>query len=155
MQSEIIRYCGISKFQNVNVQLISSSIAFVTGAPATITDSNSEFVEAGFQSGNDMFIRYSPNNSKVVNITTVAAGTLTLTTGETLVSEDAGEQIYLTQIKFPADLHLKCSRWLQSYISKEGISSSIVKSESLPGGYSVTFKDDSEMMKMFNGYRSF
>ena len=149
IQDEVIRYTG-NWFLNRNVQLVASTIAFVSGSPDTITDSSEQFVECYFQDGNDIKIRYSPNNSKILTIATVAAGTLTLNTNAEIVSEDTGEEIIITQVKFPDSMHLLVNQWVKKYITPQGKSSSIVKSESLPGGYSVTFKDDREMYTMFD-----
>jgi len=65
------------------------TMAFVTGTPATITDSGSGFVTAGFKDGMTMIIEGSTSNDKQVLIDTVVAGTITLAAGETLASEDA------------------------------------------------------------------
>ena len=73
--------------------LADTSIAFVTGAPSTITDSNSGFVTAGFTAGQKISIGGSDDNTGTWTIATVVAGTITLVTGEVLVAEIAGGRI--------------------------------------------------------------
>lgn len=73
--------------------LTDTSIAFVTGSPSTITDSNNGFVTAGFQVGQKISITGSDDNTGTWTIANVAAGTLTLDSGEVLVSESAGPRI--------------------------------------------------------------
>ncbi len=73
--------------------LIDTSIAFVTGSPSTITDSNNGFVDAGFTVGQKISITGSEDNTGTWTIANVAAGTLTLEAGEVLVDELAGKRI--------------------------------------------------------------
>lgn len=65
------------------------TMAFVSGTPATITDSDSGFVTAGFLAGQTLIVEGSTSNDGQYVIATVAAGTITLATGETLTSEAA------------------------------------------------------------------
>jgi hypothetical protein len=76
----------------------ASTIAFVSGSPATITDSASGFVTAGFLPG--QFV-YAYDNTALAavgtyQIASVAAGTLTLISGQTLTAQAAGHSITLT-----------------------------------------------------------
>lgn len=85
--------------QSVNTTLLvehiltDTSIAFVTGSPSTITDSNSGFVTAGFTVGQKISITGSDDNSGTWTIANVTAGTITLENNEVLVSESAGPRI--------------------------------------------------------------
>lgn len=76
-----------------------SSIAFVAGTPgtvaATITDSSSNFVNAGFIAGDTLYVTGSSANSRNFTVASVTAGTITLVTGDTLTSEAAGPAITL------------------------------------------------------------
>ncbi|MDH4319951.1 MAG: hypothetical protein OEV73_00480 [Desulfobulbaceae bacterium] len=65
------------------------TMAFVTGTPATITDSGSGFVTSGFKAGQTLIVEGSTSNDGQYLIANVAAGTITLATGETLASEPA------------------------------------------------------------------
>ena len=75
-----------------------TTIAFVSGSPATITDSGSGFVTAGFASA-QWLLAYDNTASTTIGtfeIAQVAAGTITLKTGQTLASQSAGHSITLT-----------------------------------------------------------
>lgn len=73
----------------------ANTIAFVTGTPATITDTGSGFETAGLKDGQSLIIEGSPGNSKQVLINTVVPGTITLATGHALTTEAAGASITL------------------------------------------------------------
>lgn len=73
----------------------ATTIAFNNASPATITDSANGFVTAGFTVGQKISVTGSQDNSGVWTIANVAAGTITLATGEVLVSEGAGPKITL------------------------------------------------------------
>lgn len=73
----------------------SLSIAFVASTSpgtiaATITDANSNFLNAGFMAGDTLSVIGSVNNSGKFTIAAVTAGTLTLVMSNTLVTELAG-----------------------------------------------------------------
>lgn len=74
-----------------------NTIAFVAGTPgtipATITDSNANFLNAGFAAGDSLFITGSASNSQNFTIASVTAGVITLIMSNTLVSESAGPAI--------------------------------------------------------------
>lgn len=73
----------------------ASTIAFVDSNPDTITDSAAGFVTAGFTAGMKLQILGSTSNdsSDVVEIASVAAGTLTLTSAASLTTEGAGASV--------------------------------------------------------------
>lgn len=73
----------------------ASTIAFVSGTPATITDSATGFVTAGFNAGT-YITTASTNNPGPLRVATVAASVLTLARSETLTSEAAGASILIT-----------------------------------------------------------
>lgn len=152
VQKLIVKYCRNS-FLNPNFQYQANTIAFVAvdgETAAKITDSQSQFVEADFVAG-DYKIRWSKYNDKIVNVETVAAGTLTLASGETLVTEAAENSPMLTKVEFPEEIQLPTAHLINHYMNKQGRG---VKSESLPGGYSVTYKDENEMMfELFGQWR--
>jgi len=85
--------------QKVNTTILNehiytnTTIAFVTGSPSTITDSANGFVTAGFAVGQKISITGSDDNTGTWTIANVAAGTLTLESGEVLVSESSGPRI--------------------------------------------------------------
>lgn len=75
----------------------ASTIAFVDSNPDTITDTANGFVTAGFTAGMKLQVYNSTSNDGVdtLEIATVAAGTLTLVSGDTVTAESAGASISL------------------------------------------------------------
>lgn len=76
----------------------AATIAFVDSNPDTITDSGSGFVAAGFKAGDTIRVSGSGSNDGVYTINTVAAGTLTLIAGDSLVAEVAGASVTITSL---------------------------------------------------------
>jgi hypothetical protein len=151
VQKNVIRYCRNS-FLNTNFQYEASTVAFVAVSGEThakITDSESQFVEYDFIAG-DYKIRWSKYNDKIVTVSTVEAGTLTLAEGEILVTEAAENSVMITKVEFPEDIKIPVAQYINYLITKSG---KLVKSESLPGGYSVTYKDEKEVLSQFNLWR--
>jgi hypothetical protein len=74
-----------------------SSIAFVPGdgvsVPATITDSNNNFLNAGFAAGDILNVSGSAANSSNFTIASVTAGVISLIISDVLVAEAAGPSI--------------------------------------------------------------
>ena len=81
----------------------AATIAFVNSNPDTITDSANGFVTAGFAKGQTITVSGSASNNGTYLVTTVAAGTLTLASKETLVVEGAGASV---TIKAPVAITL-------------------------------------------------
>lgn len=75
--------------------LTDTSFAFVSGSPATITDVNNNFLNAGFTVGDSLYVIGSSNNSRIFTISSVTAGIITLATSDIIVSEVAGPSITL------------------------------------------------------------
>lgn len=149
VQKRIVEYCNNS-FLVLASQVRGTTVAFIAGTPATITDSDSGFVDAAFASGCDIKVRGSWFNDGTYNVATVAAGVLTLASGEVLTTETAGETITVTRIKWPSDLKLDAAQLINYYLTTRG---KLEKDETLPGGYSVTYKSDDEIWQLFNKYR--
>ena len=74
----------------------------------------------------------------------------TLATGEVLVSEDAGGLVTIMKVSWPPDIALPFSLLVKYYIEKSG---KLAESESLPGGYSVKYKNEADLLSLFNQYR--
>lgn len=76
-----------------------TTIAFVAGTPgtikATITDTDANFLNAGFAAGDTLTVTGSTNNSRNFTIASVTAGTITLIMSDVLVSEAAGISVVL------------------------------------------------------------
>lgn len=147
VQDNIIRYTR-NDFLNKNVQ-IDGQFAFVKGDPDTITHSDSEFVENDFIAG-DYRVRFSKNNNGIITVASVTADTLTLSTSNTIVNESADNEIIITQIKWPVGIELPVAHLIGASLTPKGTN---VKSESLPGGYSVTYLSNSELYDQFKVFK--
>jgi hypothetical protein len=96
--------------------ITSGNMAFVDGGAGedTITDSGNGFVTAGFSPGDLIYIRGATtagNNLSGVELTAVAAGTLTMATGTVAAAED-----------FPATAHIvACKGGSLKDVFKDGI----------------------------------
>lgn len=148
VQNRIVRYCNNS-FVDPSRQIISNKVAFVAGSPATITDGSDGFVTAGLAAG-DVVVTGSRSNDGIYAVQTVQAGTLTLETGLTLLDESAGWDIGITRVAWPSEIKLPASVLLGYYLAKQG---KLVTNESLPGGYSATFKSEMDVLGLFNDFR--
>lgn len=77
----------------------TGTISFVADTPgsvaATITDSNANFLNAGFATGDTLSVTGSVSNSRNFLVASVTAGVITLAMNETLVSEAAGPAVTL------------------------------------------------------------
>lgn len=102
VQGDLCAYLN-NYFEDKLIYLLSSGIAFVSGDPDTITDENSEFVEAGFAAGMDVAIEGAYANTGIWEIDEVAAGTLTLTSSNELVSITADDLglVRISKINWP------------------------------------------------------
>lgn len=150
VQKNVVRYCRNS-FLNPQIRLLSSAIAFtvegVEPLSYKIADEHLRFLDYHFIPG-DYKISGSLLNDGIYTITDVEASALTV--AEVLRVESAGEYIQIVKVEFPEDLKIPVSQYIRWLLTIQG---KIVKSESLPGGYSVTFKDEQEVMKPFNQFR--
>lgn len=74
-----------------------TTIAFVAGTAgtvaATITDSGSNFLNAGFASGDTLYVTGSASNNRIFTVDSVLAGTITLIMSDVLVNEVAGATV--------------------------------------------------------------
>ena len=81
-----------------DARIAASTLAFVEGgATDTITDSASNFANAGFAAGMKIVVSGSEDNNGTYTLASVVAGTLTLTaTTDDLTAESAGEDVIIT-----------------------------------------------------------
>lgn len=151
VQKTIVSYCRNS-FINPNVQMRSSGIAFVISTDATpvysITDSDSSFLDNYLIPGDYKFSG-SVYNDGIYAISGVAAGTL-ISSDSLVANEDLGETITITKVEFPQEIQIETATYLKYLMTLQG---KLVNSESLPGGYSVQFKSEREVLSIFNKYR--
>lgn len=101
---------GAIYYRKARIQ--GTTLAFVDSNPDTITDSGNGFVTAGFAADDLIVVTGSTNNDGTYTIDTggVAAGTLTLIAGDTLVVEGASANIII-QEALPGTQVLGFSNW--------------------------------------------
>lgn len=125
-------------FTDPRVCLQTDGISFVSGSPATITDSGEGFVDAFFADGMIIRIDGSFFNDGFYRLNTVEAGTLTLAGNESLTSEAISSGVVRTvaRAEIPRPVKLAIARLISgSLSSKSGISAEKI------GSYSVNYKD--------------
>lgn len=142
VQSKVVAYCKNS-FLDSAIWVKSENLVIESN---TIT-ADIDLEEAGFYEGCDFRISGSKYNDGVYEVESIDGEAITIK--NTLLPE-TDNYITLQRVVFPQDIKIDVVQLLKYYFAKEG---KLVKSESLPGGYSVTFKDENEIMKGFNLYR--
>jgi hypothetical protein len=151
VQEKIMNHCK-NHFLDNNIYIQGLTLSFTAKAGATkayVSDSGSGFVTAGFKEHGSIYVRGSLYNDGVYTVDTVEAGKMTIV--EDFETETGGATYpVITKVKFPASIKFDFANLIRSAITNEG---KLVKSESLPGGYSVTFKEDDELLKPFNKFR--
>ncbi len=89
---------------------VATTISFSDANPDTILDSASNFLKMGFQAGDKIVITGTTNNNKTVEVSTVAAGTITLVTGQELTTEAAGASVTLDTVRgIPVQDGVECT----------------------------------------------
>lgn len=153
-----------NRFLDTAVQMESSTLTFVAvdgETAAKITDSQSLFVQDGdvltyFYSGMDLDVRGSYRNDKIIAVETVEDGTLTLASGETLVSEDAEDDntfVLLTRVNWPTGIQRPTARLILYDLKQKNPS---LKSKSL-ADYSETYMGEGDyppdLLKAFRPWK--
>lgn len=86
---------GAIYYRKARIQ--GTGIAFVENGQDTITDTGDGFVDAGFESGDHITVSGSTSNDGTYLIDTVAVGTLTLDSNDTLTDEVAGDNVTIIE----------------------------------------------------------
>ncbi len=118
--------------------LFTNTIAFVAGTPARITDSDSNFLNAGFRPGFSVKVQDSMYNDRIYGISAVVAGTITLETGETLTDEAAGYYFLLSLVKFPPGLKVPVAKIIGEELKNNSVGAGNIQQESV-GNASFTY----------------
>lgn len=122
--------------------LSGNSIAFVSGTPAKITDSENRFVSAGFKAGMDIRIQNSILNNGIFRVGSVVPGELTLAAGEVLIDEDLSQDILVTLVVIPEQIKLVIAKIIEFYFPTKN-SQQGIKSEKFDD-YSISFVEKGE-----------
>lgn len=115
VQDDLCAYLS-NYFESGLITYQASTIAFVKGDPDTITDSDSKFVLEGFAAGDDVAIEYAYDNTGLHSLSTVAAGTLTLTSSNNLVSMSPSDtnhpigSVKISRVNWPQELRLVAAK---------------------------------------------
>ena len=111
-------------FQDEEITYTFSGGAFVKGDPDTITDNDSEFVKKRFASGMDIVVEWCRPNNGIWQLSTVAAGTLTLTSSNELVSMAYDDTDYplgtirISRVAWPKSLKVVIARMVWHLIAR-------------------------------------
>jgi hypothetical protein len=157
VQEFVVSYCN-NKFEDNKVEYSSSTFTFThnSGSADTIADSESEFVNEGFQAGDDIYVHGTDSNDDIYEIDTVAAGTLTLVTTDELVTESSGDYVTIYRITWPKSIEIAAAKMIMYDLKR--MNQIGIDSENR-GDYSVTFKTPryagypSDVLGMLNPYR--
>lgn len=151
VQSSVISHTR-NYFTNIGIQIVSSKLSFVAADKKIILGQES-FTDYFFTEG-DYKITDSKHNDGVYEIGTISATELVVkdSSFKFPVDEAAENTITITKMNFPEDIKVPVALYIDKLIKKRDTS---VVSESLPGGYSITYKDQSEnsWLKSFNNWR--
>ena len=147
VEDDVIRYCN-QAFQDKYIYSEGSALATVRGDPDTITDSESNWVKYGFLALMDVYIEGgNGTNMGSYEVASVAAGTLTLTSVNTLIDQDIDDTddqpvgiLRVSRIKWPRGIILPAAQMVWYHI-KEGKPTDVV-SERIDD-YAVTYSSGS------------
>lgn len=139
-------------FLDMRVQFIGSPLQFksVEKQIVKLTTSGGSFTDNNFIAG-FYKISYSANNNKVVQVNSVSEDTLTCSSDTILIDEITNSDVIITKVNYPESLKLDLA-WFIHYLIYN-YANQFIASESLPGGYSVTFNDKNILDRLFGKYR--
>lgn len=146
-------------FRDPLIRYAVGKASFVRGNPDTITDDDEYFVRKRFAAGMDVYVE-SQSNTGIYELATVAAGTLTLTSVNELVSMAYNDDHYkpsysvISRIMWPASLRLVVARMVSYLIIRHQPGGEL--SENLDGvvmQYDRRFAYPREITEMAEKYR--
>ncbi len=159
VQDDLVEYCN-NLFLDPLISYHVSQISYVKGNPDTITDNLSEFVDKRFAAGMDVFIDANNTNRGIYELAIVAAGTLTFTTSNELVSmayddsENAPGGARISLINWPRPLKIVASRMVWYLISRNKPTGELSENvDSIQKNYDRTRSYPREIMQMADRYR--
>lgn len=124
VQEDLCEYLN-NWFRDDLITYVLGECAFVKGSPDTITDNQSDFVNRRFAAGMDIKVDAGENeNSRIFELATVTAGTLTLTSNNELVSMSYADTYYnlgpvqISKINWPKALKLVAARMVKYLVDR-------------------------------------
>ena len=147
-------------FEDSLVTYWGSYFSFVRGTPDTITDNESEFLEHRFAAGMDIFVDGETSNRGIYEIATAAAGTLTLTSSNRLVSmsyadtDNTPGSHVISRVVWPQSLGLVVARMVNYLMMRDKPDGELSKSiDGAVVAYDRTYAYPREILSMANKYR--
>lgn len=134
LPSFITSYCN-DLFLNQNLYISALTFSFLG---RTITDSDEGFVDAGFQSGLDIYISGSDSNDFLYTLSTVSASKMVTTsatpTSRSFTTEDSGNSITIYEVQYPEEIKIPVAYFVNYMMeNSKGVASERI------GDYSVAF----------------
>lgn len=151
VQRLIIVYCR-NHFINYNFQYESTDIYFEAdseGGLIKLNNENDSLLNRGFTVGSDISVIGSLENDGIYSIKSVEDKIITVNELN-IINENYNEHVMLSRVQFPTDLKLDAATIINYFLEQK---SQLVQSESLPGGYSVTYKEQPQLFMSLNRYR--
>lgn len=158
VQSKIISYCR-NYFLDTRVKLEHYKIFFEVSSSGHFIklpiDFDNSFLNKGFYPDCDIAVIDSLSNDGVYTIDDVQDKAIKIKEAflkpeNAFLEYSSFNPIRVVKVQFPTDLKLDAALIIKNYIEQK---SSFVSSESLPGGYSVTYKDPVSLFAPLNRYR--
>lgn len=109
VQQFIIDYTN-NHFEKYDIRLSSNKISFSNESPALISDSESQFIEAGFVDDLHIRIQGSKLNDGIYQIELAESDLLTLKENERLLDETEENTVIITAVIFPNSLKLAAAK---------------------------------------------
>jgi hypothetical protein len=130
VQDDIIQY--LNNYFLIDVYYDSRTISF---SASSILDSANGFISNGLINGN-VYVSGTRYNNGLYTVSNVTAGTLTV--GETLITESAGDKVRITVVQFPQSLK-KAFADMLSWSVNQTQDIYGIKTETLPDGYKIEY----------------
>jgi hypothetical protein len=111
-------------FLDPTINYVFSRGAFVAGSNDTITDADSHFLDYRFAAGMDVYVYGSGTNDGIWELSTVAAGTLTLTTSNEVVSMaysdsyNALSWLSIARVNWPKPVKIVVARMVKHLLNR-------------------------------------
>lgn len=159
-QEDLCEYCS-NYFQDTIVTYTGSGFSFVAGASDTITDSETDFVVKRFAAGMDIVVEGAHGNNGLHELSTVAAGTLTLTSSNELISMAYNDSEYplgtvrISRVNWPKALKIVCARMVWYLVARNKPTGELSEDQDgVREVYDRTVAYPREIMQMANKYRN-
>jgi hypothetical protein len=158
-QEDLCEYSS-NYFRDDKITYTASNLSFVKGDPDTITDNESEFVKKRFAAAMDIVVEWAHANNGIHELASVAAGTLTLTSSNELVSMAYSDSDYplgtvrISQVVWPKALKLVVARMVWYLISRNKPTGELNENrDGVVKAYDRTASYPREILEMANKYR--